>query len=113
MEQRWRSSSTCVFNVNYHLIWCPKYRRKVLVGEIESRLKELLLEKSGMISIDLKSMEIMPDHVHLFVQSSPIYAIHYIVNQLKGYTSRILRAEFKHLKLDYQPYGLAVITASP
>ena len=96
--KRWKTSKGCVYNLGYHLIWCPKYRRKVLVEEVEIRLKEILETKSQEIGIDLEVLEIMPDHVHLFVKSSPTLAPHYIVQQLKGYSSRLLRQEFNHLK---------------
>lgn len=95
---RWTTSNKAVFNIGYHLIWCPKYRRKVLVGEIEARLKELLLEKAATCDFSIEKMEIMPDHVHLFVKSNPTNPPHWIVQQLKGYTSRILRFEFPSLK---------------
>jgi putative transposase len=95
---RFSKSNKSIFNIGYHLIWCPKYRRKVLVGEVEKRLKELLMQKSKQILIHLEKMEIMPDHVHLFVKSSPVISAHKIVQQLKGYTSRILREEFKILR---------------
>jgi putative transposase len=97
MKDRWQRSEHSVFNVGYHIIWCPKYRRKVLTGEVEIRLKELLLEKAKQIEVTIESMEVMPDHLHLFVKSVPTNAIHYIVQQLKGYTSRILRSEFGYL----------------
>lgn len=97
MKDRWQRSEHSVFNVGYHIIWCPKYRRKVLTGEVEIRLKELLLEKAKQIEVTIERMEVMPDHVHLFVKSVPTNPIHYIVQQLKGYTSRILRSEFGYL----------------
>lgn len=97
-KQRWKTSNTTVYNVGYHLIWCPKYRREVLTGEVKTRLKELLLEKAERIKVDIENMEIMPDHVHLFLKSTPVNAPHYIVQQLKGYTSRMLRQEFPKLK---------------
>jgi putative transposase len=87
-----------MFNLGYHFIWCPKYRRKVLVNQVEQRLKELLLEKAQHISVDIESMEVMPDHVHLFVKSSPVNSPHYVVQQFKGYTSRLLRQEFSTLR---------------
>lgn len=96
--KRWTHSNKAVFNIGYHLIWCSKYRRKVLVGDIEARLKDLLLEKSEGIAVSIEKMEIMPDHVHLFVKASPVDSPHFIVQQLKGYTSRILRKEFKVLR---------------
>ena len=97
-QDRWRTSRTTVYNVSYHLIWCPKYRRKVLVGDIEKRLKHLLSQKASDIKVEIEKMEVMPDHVHLFVKTTPVNSPHYIVQQLKGYTSRILRKEFKVLR---------------
>lgn len=96
--KRWTKSKTVVYNIGYHLIWCSKYRRKVLTGDAETRLKELLAEKAGQIDIEIVQMEIMPDHVHLFIKATPVNSPHYIVQQLKGYTSRVLRQEFPSLK---------------
>lgn len=98
MNNRWTHSNKAVFNIGYHIIWCPKYRRKVLINEVGNRLKELLIEKAKQINCMIEIQEIMPDHVHIFIKSSPVHAPHYIVQQLKGYTSRILRKEFKSLK---------------
>lgn len=95
---RWTTSNKAVFNIGYHLIWCPKYRRKVLVGQVETRLKELLFEKANMCGLSIEKMEIMPDHVHIFVKTNPTNPPHWIVQQLKGYTSRILRLEFPQLR---------------
>ena len=97
-DQRWTHSPTTVHNVGYHLIWCPKYRRPILVGDVENRLKELLLEKSAEIGIRIETMEIMPDHVHLFIKTPPTASPHWVVQQLKGYSSRILRQENKSVK---------------
>ncbi len=97
-DERWTHSNKAVFNVGYHLIWCPKYRRPVLTDDVEKRLKELLTEKAEMLGIQIKKMEVMPEHVHLFVKASPTLAIHYIVQQLKGYSSFKLRSEFAWLK---------------
>jgi len=98
MNARWKHDNTCIYNVKYHLIWCTKYRRKVLVDNISDRLKDLLLQKSADLGVDIKTMEVMSDHVHLFVSSTPVHAPHFIIGQLKGYTSRILRKEFSCLK---------------
>lgn len=97
-KKRWTTSNKAVFNLGYHIIWCPKYRRKVLVDRVEIRLKELLYEKAAKINVTIENLEVMPDHVHLFVKSTPVNAPHYIVQQLKGYTSRVLRKEFSFLK---------------
>lgn len=95
---RWTTSNKAVYNIGYHLIWCPKYRRKVLSGAVETRLRQILLERAKEIGITIETMEIMPDHVHLFVKSPPTLAPHFIVQQLKGISSRLLRQEFPHLK---------------
>jgi len=98
VSQRWKHSNTTVHNLGYHLIWCPKYRRKILVGEIEKRLKELLYQKAEEIDVNIEDIEIMPDHIHMFVKTSPVASPHWVVQQLKGYTSRIMRKEFKELR---------------
>lgn len=97
-NERWTTSNKAVYNIGFHLIWCPKYRRKVLTGKVETRLKELLLQKAADIEIIVDTMEVMPDHVHLFVKSTPVLSPHYIVQQLKGFTSHELRKEFPKLK---------------
>lgn len=98
IKKRYKSSDGCIFNLGYHLIWCTKYRKDVLKDEVELRIKELFTEKANELDITIEQMEVMSDHVHLFVKSKPIYAIHFVVNQLKGYSSRILRKEFKHVR---------------
>ena len=97
-NERWKHSNTTIFNISYHIIWCTKYRRKVLVNEVEDRLKTLLVEKAKEIGCEISIQEVMPDHVHIFIKTKPTLAPHYIVQQLKGYTSRILRKEFHKLK---------------
>ena len=90
--------SSSVFLLNYHVVWIPKYRRKVLVGAIRERLIELLGEKCKELGWEVIALEVMPDHLHLFVGVTPSVAPDQIVFRLKGYTSRILRKEFPHLK---------------
>lgn len=97
-NKRWSYNNKTVFNIGYHIIWCTKYRRQVLSTSIQSRLSELLYKKASEIGINIKYLSIMPDHVHLFVKTSPTDSPHWVVQQLKGYTSRILRNEFKELK---------------
>ncbi|RQD83798.1 MAG: IS200/IS605 family transposase [Methanocalculus sp. MSAO_Arc2] len=84
--------------MGYHLIWCPKYRRKVLTSPVSERLSILLLEKADEIGVAIETMEIMPDHIHLFVKTKPTASPHWVVQQLKSYTSRILRQEFAPLR---------------
>lgn len=87
-----------VFSLKYHIVWCPKYRRSVLTGEIAERLKALLYKKASEIDMEIHGLEIMPDHVHLFVESDPTWAVAGIAHAFKGYTSRILRKEFSSLR---------------
>lgn len=69
-----------------------------MTGVVESRLKTLLIEKAELIGCEITIQEVMPDHIHIFIKAKPTLAPHYIVQQLKGYTSRILRKEFKTLR---------------
>ncbi|MFV8341338.1 IS200/IS605 family transposase, partial [Flavobacterium sp. XS2P39] len=85
MEKRWRKSRSATYNIAYHLIWCPKYRRKVLINGIDIRLKELLNEKAIELGVVIENMEVMPDHVHLFVKCEPSDAPQFLVGQFKGY----------------------------
>ncbi len=98
MPKGYISSQTSVHFIGYHFIWCPKYRRKVLVGKIEERLKELANEKSKEIGCEIITIEVMPDHVHLFIQANPKISPNSIIGQIKGYSSRILRKEFRELR---------------
>ena len=93
-----KHNTTSVVNINYHIIWCPKYRRKVLVGEVETRLKELLPELAEESGCTIDTMEVMPDHIHIFLKGNPTIPIHLIVKNLKGKSSSILRQEFPYLK---------------
>jgi putative transposase len=97
-KDRWKHSKTTIYNIGYHFIWCPKYRRKVLVGAVADRLKELLFNKADELQLDIATIEIMPDHIHLFVKTPPTISPHFIVQQLKGYSSRMIREEFPYMK---------------
>ena len=97
-NMKYKSNQNVVYSCKYHVVWCPKYRRKVLTGTIEARLKEVLIETSASVKIDIIEMEIMPDHVHLLIDVDPQYGINKAVKQIKGRSSNILRAEFHFLK---------------
>jgi putative transposase len=98
MDQRYAKNAGAVFSLKYHVVWCPKYRRPVLLEAVEQRLRELLAEKSDELGMTVHALEVMPDHVHLFVESDPTHCVAEIVNRLKGYTSRVLRDEFPSLR---------------
>ncbi len=74
-DTRYRRNAGSVYSQKYHLVWCPKYRRKVLVGEIAEDLRSLLYQKAQELEVTIEALEIMPDHVHLFIQSDPTEAL--------------------------------------
>ena len=94
---RYVKNAGAVFNLSYHIVFCPKYRRKVLVGEVEQKLKHILYATAQQYGVLIETMEVMSDHVHLFVTADPTRCVAEIVNRLKGASSRILRQEFPHL----------------
>jgi putative transposase len=94
----YRKNTGAVFSLKYHVVWCPKYRRGVLVGDVAERLEALLRQKAIDEGLLVHALEVMPDHVHLFVESDPTWAPAAIVGRLKGYTSHVLRDEFPHLR---------------
>jgi len=98
MDSRYAQNAGAVYSLKYHVVWCPKYRRPVLVDAVEGRLRNLLAEKADELGMTIHSLEVMPDHVHLFVESDPTRCVAEIVNRLKGATSRILRQEFPSLR---------------
>lgn len=93
--QRSRNS---VYNIAYHLVWCVKYRKPLLVGKMADRLKEILRQVAGDNGFTIESIEIMPDHVHLFVRATPNHLVASMVKALKGVSARFLFKEFPELK---------------
>ena len=94
----YKSNRNVVYSCKYHVVWCPKYRRKVLTDEIATRLKELIIETAEGINADVIEMEVMPDHVHLLIEVDPQYGINKAVRHIKGVSSHVLRSEFPSLK---------------
>ena len=97
MKQDYLHENSSVSLINYHFVWIVRRRRKMLVGDVDSRLIELI--KQAVIEIDcqLIAVETHLDHVHLFIQSKPILAPYQIMHKVKGFTSHSLRKEFSHL----------------
>lgn len=98
MKRAYHSNSNVLFSCIYHVVWCPKYRRPVLVGQVAQRLKEIITTVADERRSRIQGVEVMPDHVHLVVEVDPQYGIHKLVKQMKGRSSRLLRQEFHHLK---------------
>ena len=97
-DKRYESDGQFVFSCQYHVIFCPKYRRKVLVNGIDSRLKDLILQKQDEFKYKVIEMEVMPDHVHLLVSVNPKIGIYSVVTKIKGFSSFELRNEFPQLR---------------
>lgn len=92
------TKNTIAYNCHYHVVFCPKYRRKVLVNGVDERLKTILRETMEKWGQELVELEVMPDHVHLLLGCDPQFGIHRLVKYLKGTSSRSLRQEFPQLK---------------
>lgn len=90
---------TCVYNINYHIVWSVKYRRKVLGGNIEQYLKQVFREIAEAKDFNLVLTEIgEQDHVHVFVSAHPKIAPSYIAKMLKGISGRKLFLQFPEIK---------------
>ena len=93
-----RHGRTCVFNINYHIVWSTKYRRKVLNDDIEKRLKEILADVGKEKGFDIAEIEVgQKDHVHVFVSAIPKISISYIAKMMKGISGRLLLKEFPEI----------------
>jgi putative transposase len=93
-----KSNQNIVYTCHYHVVFCPKYRRKVLVNGVDARLKTLIQEIVEKWGQEFVECEVMPDHVHLLVGCDPQFGIHRLVKFIKGATSHQLRQEFPVLK---------------
>ena len=96
--RNYKSSRHVVYSSKYHVVWCPKYRRKVLIGVVAARLERILRDLCEELEAEVIALEIMPDHVHLLVEVHPQFGVHRLVRRLKGASSRYLRQEFPALK---------------
>ena len=94
----YKTDHSIVYRCQYHVICCPKFRRRILITPIDARLKELILEKQSAYGYEVLAMEVMPDHVHLLLDADPRIGIHKIVSQIKGWTSRAIGKEFPFVK---------------
>ncbi|MBK1726449.1 IS200/IS605 family transposase [Halorhodospira neutriphila] len=94
----YKSNRNVVYSCKYHVVWCPKYRREVLVEGVAIRLEEVIQNVCAESDAEILEMEVMPDHVHLLVEVDPQYGIHRLIKQIKGRSSRLLRQEFPFLR---------------
>ena len=95
---RYQTTLSSVWNCDYHIIWCTKYRRRVLTEPIQERLKELVMQQQSVYGYTVHALEVMEDHVHLVASVTPQYAVVNVIGRIKGFCSRVLRDEFPELK---------------
>ncbi len=91
----YKSNGNITYDCKYHIMFCPKYRKPVLVGEVKNMLKEIMPYKADELGAEIIEMEINKDHVHLLILCDPQFGIHKVI---KGFSSRVLRENFQHLK---------------
>ena len=97
-EKQYMSNETTVFSCQYHVVFCPKYRRPVLVDGIDERVKQIAAEAGEAIGYILMDIEVMPNHVHLLIDVPPTKVVRNVVMRLKGKLAHELRSEFPKLK---------------
>ena len=96
--KKYHTAEHLTYSCQYHVIFCPKYRRRVLVPPVDQAVKDLFQEIAGTYGFSIPDMEVMPDHVHLIIDCNPRFGVMDCVNRLKGISSRRLREQFPHLK---------------
>ena len=95
--EKYRRTHTTVSDINYHFIWIPRRRRKVLKGKVKQRLNELIHQALSELDCRLISLAIESDHVHLFINAPCHLGIPAIMHKVKGMSARYLRKEFPQL----------------
>ncbi|WP_423825079.1 IS200/IS605 family transposase [Salinibacter ruber] len=93
-----RRTSHTVYDTKYHLVWAPKYRKWVLRGDIQDRVRELFLEIGDRHDVEIDTMEIAEDHVHLFVSFPPRLSISEVVGKMKAISAKVIFEEFPETK---------------
>ena len=97
-DHKYTTTKTTIYACEYHIIWATKYRRSVLSPEIQERLKALIFEQQETYQYVVREVESMPDHVHLLASISPSVSLTSVIRKIKGYTAKVLRAEFPTLQ---------------
>ena len=97
-DKEYHTSAHLVFSCQYHVIFCPKYRRKIFINELYDRLVEIFAEIASKHQFEIIEQEIMPDHIHLLIDVNPRFGIMQAITRLKAVSSRTLRKEFPSLK---------------
>lgn len=96
-NSKYHTSAHLIYNCKYHVIFCPKYRRKVLVDGVDARLKSIFLDTAARHCFTITDLEVMPDHVHLLIDCNPRYGIMQCVKDLKRESASQIKKDFPHL----------------
>ncbi|MHB8581198.1 MAG: IS200/IS605 family transposase [Ignavibacteriaceae bacterium] len=99
--ENYRKSSHSVYDLEYHIVWITKYRKKVIVGAVAERVRELVREISKANDIEILKGHVSKDHVHIFVSAPPHLSVSKIVQLIKGKTSIKLQQEFKNIQKEF------------
>ena len=105
MSNKYNTLNHCKFLLQYHIIWCPKFRFNVLKNGVDEYLKEILLKISDRYGYEIKEMEIMPDHIHIFISTKPTVAPSDVVRTLKSISAIELFKQYPELKKFYSRCG--------
>ena len=97
----YRRGSHTIYNIQYHVVWVTKYRYPVLVGEVATRVRELIRQSCMSREITILRGHVAKDHVHVLLSCPPGLSVAKIVQYLKGRSSRLLQQEFAHLRKRY------------
>lgn len=98
IDRYYRSNNNVYFACHFHIVWCPKYRKRVLINGIEQRLEQIIRGVCQERQAFIVALKVMPDHVHLLVSVDPQFGAHQLVKLIKGRSSFLLRKEYPHLK---------------
>ena len=93
-----RRTSHAVYDTRYHLVWAPKYRKWVLLGDLRKFVKQCFQEIAVANDFEIEAMEIAEDHVHIFLGFAPRYSISQVVQRLKGQSARRIFQMFPEVK---------------
>lgn len=94
----YKTGSSTKHRLLFHLVWCPKYRRRVLIGEVARRLNELFTQAAEVNDWELLQLNVQKDHVHMLIQTHPRESLAEVVQKLKGGSSFVIRKEFPDLE---------------
>ncbi len=90
----YKSNNNIVYSCKYHVVFCPKYRRKILIDGIDERFKQIAQSVASELNFEILEMEVMPDYVYMLLEVDPQFGIHKAIKRIKRRTSHDLRAEF-------------------